>query len=402
MRSRRNRSLRRVAAVATAPLMLFLGIALAPPAHATFAGGNGLVAFVTTRSGSPQIWTVDPTSGTEHPLSDGTGVDTSPAWSPFGTRLAFARGADVWTMKADGTGPVDLTSSDPLTDSQPAWSPDGKKIVFVSDRDTAGRTQIYVMQSNGSRVVRLTNDSGSDSDPQWSPDGTRIVFVSNRDGNSEIYSMRPSGGGPRNLTLNTAADASPSWSPDSAHIVFTSGRSRAGSVGADIWIMNANGSDPVPLQHESNGYSDGADATFSPDGTQIVLSANNGQGSQQLWLVPSGGGQNTRLTNETGNHTSSDWQPMPPAATLAVHPRSGAVGRTLTVQMNGFAPGERVHTTFSDSAKHKTAEPICTTDGSGACTITLTVPVGAAPGRATIAATGATSLLVARKAFTVT
>jgi len=56
-----------------------------------------------------------------------------------------------------------------------------------------GNTEIYVMNSDGSSVTRLTDDPGVDFSPAWSPDGTRIAFASDRSGNSEIYLMAPDG-----------------------------------------------------------------------------------------------------------------------------------------------------------------------------------------------------------------
>lgn len=374
------------------------------PAGATYPGSDGLVVFVTARSGFAQIWTVDPTNGVEHDLSDGSTAEGAPAWNPFGAKIAFSRAADVWVMKANGTGRADLTASDPHDDDQPTWSPNGKKIAFVSDRETNGRTQIFVMNANGSHVVRLTNDAGADSDPQWSPDGTHIAFVSNVSGNFDVWSMGANGASPTDLTNNTAADAAPAWSPDGDHIVFTSGRSHPGSVGADLFVMDADGGNVVPLNHESNGYSDGDAGAFSPDGLQLVFSANNGGGSQQLWLDESGGGENVRLTNDPGNphNVAADWQPVVPAPTLKLRPLSGMAGTTVHATGTGFAPGEKVKLTFTDAAHTKTVGPVAIADSSGAIATAVTAPVTAATGKATILAVGITSGLSARKPFTVT
>src|SRR5688572_13782771 len=71
----------------------------------------------------------------------------------------------------------------------PQWSHDGRRIVFTSDRD--GDPEIYVMNSDGSSPVRLTNSKGRDAHPIFSRDGKRIVFQSPR-GNgvdTNIYVM---------------------------------------------------------------------------------------------------------------------------------------------------------------------------------------------------------------------
>ncbi|HEX4492807.1 MAG TPA: hypothetical protein VH914_16495 [Acidimicrobiia bacterium] len=384
----------------TAAVVAAFGVA---PAGAAYPGSNGLIAFVTTRAGFPEIYTVNPANGAERNLSNGN-AESDPAWNPFGTKIAFASEGDIWVMKANGTGRVDLTATGGHGDAQPTWSPDGKKIAFASDRETSGRPQIYVMNANGSNVVRRTNDAGDDTDPQWSPDGKHILFVSDVTGNEDIWSMRANGGAPTDLTNDVHSDDEPSWSPDGSLIVFRSGRPHPGSVGEDLWIMRANGSAPVAFVHESNGYSDGAHPAFSPAGGEIVFTANDGAGSAQLWAVPAGGGENARVTNDSGqpSNIAADWQPIVPAPTLKMRPHSGSTGTVVKVTGAGFAPGEHVRVTFKDSDGTLTAHPLVTADGTGGFKTTLAVPAGAAAGKATIAAIGNTSGLSARKAFTVT
>ena len=88
-------------------------------------------------------------------------------------------------------------------DSSPDWSPDGTKIAFASKR--TGNGDIYVI--NGSAQTRLTTNPAVDGEPSFSPHARtagKIDFVSNRDGNSDIYAMNASGAQWR-LTTNTAA-----------------------------------------------------------------------------------------------------------------------------------------------------------------------------------------------------
>ena len=59
-----------------------------------------------------------------------------------------------------------------------------------SNRTGAGRTQLYMMNRDGSGTERLTNDPGRSTEPAWSPDGENLMFTSNRPGNNEIYRLR--------------------------------------------------------------------------------------------------------------------------------------------------------------------------------------------------------------------
>ncbi len=97
---------------------------------------------------------------------------------------------EIYVMKSDGTGPLRLTNH-PAVDRYPAPSPDGKLIAFASNRDdpdfeNCGKPgkpncifHIYVMNIDGTGLARVTTGPGQDTYPNWSNDGTHIAFVSN-------------------------------------------------------------------------------------------------------------------------------------------------------------------------------------------------------------------------------
>ncbi len=140
----------------------------------------------------------------------------------------------------------------PAGDGAPAWSPDGTKIAFTNS------SQIYVMNADGSAVVRLTNTPAGDGAPAWSPDGTKIAFHSNRDGSPQIYVMNADGSGVTRLTNNYDTDLQPAWSSDGSRIAFTKIVESCDyyygcDVISSVWVMNADGSAATPLLGTGTG-----------------------------------------------------------------------------------------------------------------------------------------------------
>ena len=147
-------------------------------------------------------------------LTNNPGTDTSPNWSPDGTKLAFSSARtgnrEIYVMDADGSN-VERLTNDPAFDGTPAWSPDGKLIAFNSTRETE-LTQVYVMRSDGTKVTRLTKNTFRDGNATWSPDGSKIAFhrsVSRI--RQDIHVMNADGSGQTQLTFTGGIDGFPSW-----------------------------------------------------------------------------------------------------------------------------------------------------------------------------------------------
>jgi len=234
-------------------------------------------------------------------LTKGNGFyDAFPVWSPDGQKIAFTSNRDgplnIYVMNQDGTGVVRLTSTAaPQQDRFPVWSPDGSKIVFESNR--TGGSEIYLMNADGSNVVQLTNNSGADHDPSFSPDGTRIGYVSNRDapspnppfGHWEVWVMGIDGSGQTRLTNDAAVAFRPVFFGQN-RILFDSDRSGV----TNIYVMNSDGTGETQLTSNTT-------ATFlpipSPDGARIMFSVVSGNHAETFTMNPDGTGV-TALTRQ--------------------------------------------------------------------------------------------------------
>ena len=79
-----------------------------------------------------------------------------------------------------------------------------------------GPTSLYLVNPNGTGLVRLTKGYQHDAQPSWSPDGSRIAFESTRRGDTDVYVIRPDGSSLKELTFSRGFDGDPAWSDDGA------------------------------------------------------------------------------------------------------------------------------------------------------------------------------------------
>ena len=156
MKGRAGSALNLIAALA----VVFAGLAV--PAGATVPGTNGKIAFTSTVPAfNEEIFIVNPA--------------------------------------VSGYSETNLTNH-PDDDTQPAWSPDGQKIAFISNRDLYPLDQypdLWIMNGDGSGLLKLTPDASGVSRVEWFPDGSRILFYASCGDSHPLcgwFTVSPEGG----------------------------------------------------------------------------------------------------------------------------------------------------------------------------------------------------------------
>ena len=225
-------------------------------------------------------------------------------------RIVFSRNdKSIWVMDADGKSEKQLTAGH--NDGTPAWSPDGAQIAFFRYTDDLNIRDIYAMNADGSDIKQLTSGPENDIHPTWSPDGKQIAFQRSvweeKDGkwkeiSSAIYVMNSDGSDVRTLSEKGPPffHGNPDWSPDGEEIAFEHPLP-GDQVAADIWVIDADGSDWVKLDNRAK-----LDPAWSPDGKSIAVTGWSGN-LAGIYVMDADGGNIQRLTELGSQARSPAW-----------------------------------------------------------------------------------------------
>lgn len=180
--------------------------------------GRQMLCYTSYKMGNPDIYSQDLPTGTRKIVARYSGLNTSAAVSPDGSRVAMilSKGGspDVYVAHLDGSNLKQLTHTRE-DESSPCWSPDGRTICFVSRVN--GSRALCRVGADGGEIRRLRTDGVSNpSEPDWSPDGKTIVFTAQM-GGFEICTI-PADGGTATLLVS---GEDPSWAANSRTVIFT-------------------------------------------------------------------------------------------------------------------------------------------------------------------------------------
>ena len=290
--------------VVTVMTLLLTAGSLGPVAEG--AENSGVVAFVSDRDGSRQIYTVRSDGrGLKGPLTNiEDDIVSNPDVSPDGKRITFSAykatcaavdciiESHVWVMASDGSQLTQLTDLPGTNDWEPTWTADGRSIVFH-------RTSSAVPEWGD--LYRLTETSpgaweeevflsrpGAEYSLEFSPDGRWLAYTYVTDDdpyynageddyileNGDIVIARADGTRGRRLRLPASEEADPSWSPDSKKLSFTRWRIMPEWDAIGVWTVDRDGTHVKQVLRGPEA----ADATWTADGRALLYQHCAGDG----------------------------------------------------------------------------------------------------------------------------
>lgn len=295
------------------------------PALATFPGQNGKIVFTSDRSGSWQLYTMDPDGRDMTQVTDLAKTDFDswfPSFSPDAKQIAFCYpvgdAAEIFVINSDGSGLKQLTS-DGSFDCFPRWSPDGNYIAFARTFMPTNQTLITVIRADGTGPkTTLTNGDfrfWGAFGPIYTPDGREILFESQRGGLvSAAWIMASDGAHPRRFTPAPLEAAAFDISPNGKDILLMDHLNTI--LPTRLYVMELGEKEIRALTHLNDVHDQAG--SYSPDGKKIVFFSDrlNSPFSYDLFTMNADGSDIKRIasgvgTCPDGNCVSATWGPKP-------------------------------------------------------------------------------------------
>jgi TolB protein len=214
---------------------------------------------------------------------------------------------DIFIKKMTDGDEINLTNN-PADDFDPDIAEDGSRILFASNR--SGTTEVWVMDSDGSNVTRLTNNGVGGQTPRWSRDDSKIAYAR---GDGSIAVMNADGSDVHTVMVAQPEDtADPcragafvgGWSPDDSRITYYS--ASVSRLIGQVCTVAVDGSDIQVVVADPGQYD--VEPVYSPDGTQIAYRGIiNGQ--HDIWTVDLATGDKHNLTHDADLDIEPDWSP---------------------------------------------------------------------------------------------
>lgn len=237
-------------------------------------------------------------------------------WSAAALALGLLVSAAVWWIAFRSSPKLPPPQLVPFTtlrgnEMQPTFSPDGNQIAFVWDGEQGGNQDIYVKQLGDESLHRLTTDPAVDFWPRWSPDGRHIAFTRELAEGSALYLIPSLGGAERRIAQvwsnNSLFHHLMSWSPDGESLAVIDKLTPAEPP--SVYLVARQTGEKRKLTAPPAAMYGDRSPTISPDGQWVAFVRVIGSGVNDLYLVPTAGGEARRLTFDNTASPSPVWTP---------------------------------------------------------------------------------------------
>ena len=223
--------------------------------------GTGYLIYRAPKSGSDALWKL------------AAGGETSELWNGVNGRVVAA----------------------------PAIAPGGQRIAFTVQ--SGGRTQLYVMNSDGTGTHRVAEELDVRGTPAWSPDGRSLAVAADQNGEPHLFKIALDGGTPP-VPLVRDYSTDPTWSPSGDFLVYS---------GADVGTMfpvKAVSADGSPRQLPKLVLARGARRiVFLREDVVVVMKGDISH--KEFWTIDLKTGRERQLTNLRRGFVIGDFDVSP-------------------------------------------------------------------------------------------
>lgn len=277
--------------------------------------------FITTLNGdskTPNLWRVPVSGGDPKPITRyTTDAVRFPAIARNGSLIAYLYNGDIYTVHLDGADAhkvstiirtddrVNNTERQTLTASDGGeMSPDFKQFALLM------KGALWLMPSSGGTAAQLTPNDGHYEDFAWSPDGSKLVTISDRGNQTDVYVIDTKTKALTRITNDADTESDTHYAPDGKSVSFVKAGTQPG-----LYVAPADGSAPARRVAVGNGINNegyGLGITghgWSPDSKWLAFIRTDRYEDQDLWVVPTVGGEAVNVTRYPGRYSEPLFTP---------------------------------------------------------------------------------------------